>query len=176
MFFSAQPTLFSFSFLSHYKMIASSKSPFSTQQPVHIVYSWNNSQCRWQKCKWYRFLMINQKSFTASTSCTSPGSLITEHGSSILSLKIENQPKFSTRKMSYWLLDVVGKTNQPVQIFPGRLPIPPPARVPAHSSTKQQGQKHKTWWKTDWPLYFANMSKTTSSNFVKGKTLQVYWL
>ena len=65
--------------------------------------------------------------------------------------------------MSYWLLDVVGKTNQPVQIFPDRLPIPPPARVPAHSSTKQQGQKHKTWWKTD----FANVNQTTSSYKVK---------
>ena len=50
------------------------------------------------KCKWYKFWKINDKSLTASTSCTSPGSLITEHGSSILSLKIENQPKVSTRE------------------------------------------------------------------------------
>ena len=55
--------------------------------------------------------MINDKSLTAFTSCTSPGSLITEHGSSILSLKIENQPKSSARKMSYWLPNVVDKTN-----------------------------------------------------------------
>ena len=75
-------------------------------QPRTSTY-WINSQSRWQKCKWYKFVMINDKSLTAFTSCTSPGSLITEHGSSILSLRIENQPKSSTRKMNYWLPNIM---------------------------------------------------------------------
>ena len=87
----------------HYKSKAFSKSPFPTQQPVHIVYSRINSQSMWQKCKWYKFWIINDKSLTASTSCTSPGSLITEHGSSILSLKKENQSKFPIREK--WAID-----------------------------------------------------------------------
>ena len=64
-----------------------------------------------EKCKWYEFVMINDKSLTAFTSCTSPGSLITEHGSSILSLKIENQPKFFTRKK--WAINCLILSTRP---------------------------------------------------------------